>query len=85
MYREVIRSASCNMWAVLTATIILLVCCAESRVLPNSFFLDIDGISIAPSSGHMCALEAKPGSEIGGPPVCWGLDTDSLLKPPVVG
>jgi hypothetical protein len=56
----------------------------HGKILPNGFYLDIDGISIAPNNGHICALEVKAGLEMGGQPKCWGMETDVIDKSPAV-
>jgi hypothetical protein len=50
--------------------------------LPTDFFLDVDGVSIAPGVNHICVLEAQPGIDIGGRPTCWGAkDHDKCNAP----
>ena len=40
---------------------------------PNSdFLLGIDGSSVATGYSHVCALEQRPGSNVGGRAQCWG-------------
>mmetsp|Transcript_28695 Transcript_28695/g.27492 ORF Transcript_28695/g.27492 Transcript_28695/m.27492 type:complete len:319 (-) Transcript_28695:52-1008(-) len=49
----------------------------------SGFHSDIDGISIAPGSGHICVLEMKHGTDIGGRARCWGdEEEDGKTQPP---
>ena len=50
--------------------------------LTTDTFLDIDGISIAPGTDHVCVIEVHAESPIGGRVRCWGKDEHGKLKPP---
>lgn len=43
-------------------------------ICPQTFFLDAEGLSIAPGVDHICVLERQPGVDIGGRPRCWGVN-----------
>ena len=53
-------------------SVMLLVSCCVANILPTDFFLDTEGMSIAPGHDHVCVLERQPGIDIGGRPRCWG-------------
>jgi len=38
----------------------------------SDFLLGIDGSSVATGYSHVCALEQRPGSNVGGRAQCWG-------------
>lgn len=56
--------------------------CFAAENLPSDFFLDIDGIGIAPGHNHICVLERQPGVEVGGRPHCWGKNDHKKSNPP---
>lgn len=55
----------------IVASMLLLGYCV-ANVIPTDFFLDTEGMSIAPGHDHICVLERQPGIDIGGRPRCWG-------------
>lgn len=56
---------------------------AGLTTLPSNFYVDIDGISVAPAADHICALEAHDDLDFGGYAYCWGsVNTFSKLYPP---
>jgi len=50
--------------------------------LPLDSFLDVDGISVAAGTDHVCAIEAHADAPIGGKVRCWGNNEYGKLKPP---
>ena len=64
--------------------IVIIIQRATSFVAPTTdFFFDVDGISVSATHDHICALEHKHGTEIGGKARCWGFDDESgKLDPP---
>ena len=53
--------------------------CADSFATPKSeFLLDIDGNSVDVSLSHLCVLEQKQGTPIGGRVRCFGDDYDEI-------
>ena len=49
----------------------------------SEFLLEIDGNSISTAREHLCAIEKKPGNNIGGRARCWGFDhIDGRTRPP---
>ncbi|CAM9805650.1 unnamed protein product [Chrysoparadoxa australica] len=50
--------------------------------LPEGFHSDVDGTSMALGTHHTCALEYRPGIEIGGAIRCWGRNEWGESSPP---
>jgi len=55
----------------------------KSELIPSDLFLDIDGISIAPGTDHVCVIEATNEAPVGGKIRCWGHDDEyGKIYPP---
>lgn len=52
--------------------LLLLIFVVVMKSLPVDFYLDAEGIAIAPGFDHLCVLERLPGIDFGGRPRCWG-------------
>lgn len=57
--------------------------CGEEEI-GQDFHVDVDGISVSAGGFHVCALEYRPGIELGGPARCWGYNHHGQAEPPEV-
>ena len=63
---------------------LLVICRCMGQGFGEDFHVDIDGIAVSAGSHHACALEYRPGLDIGGPVHCWGYDHHGQSTPPEV-